>query len=273
MTTGTKHDVPITAKHPIVGIVRNKSGWGVCVKRSNYDEVYTALHPGKTVPAEFVAKRTWRATPIPVGVTQDAVTEWASNLGWAVKVSKFLGANTAILLSKEPPPVGILAINGNPILITELRNRRSAARTVVAGTISRTPTPQVNQGQDVLQVHDPCAKASASGAVNQTATRAPAVPQGPVEQQLKQHEAELNSLQELSNKQDKMQTDVITHAAQIKDEVLQFVQKTAAKQEQKTQCCFLELKQLLVSHTQDRKDGTRPAKKSKADTNMDEDIL
>lgn len=114
-----------------------------------------------------------------------------------------------------------------------------------------------------MQVHDPWAKSSTAGAPKPPPVRATTIPPGPVEQQLKQHEVKIHelrrSLQDLSNKQDKMQVDVMSHTAQVKDGVLQFVKRTAVEQEQKTQCCFLELKQLLVD-TQDRNDDKRPAK-------------
>ena len=182
--------VPLVTSQPIHGIIRNKSGWGVRVKREDFAKIYQVLHPGQEVPVELEINHTWRIAPIPIRVKAEAL----GAVGWSIRITKFLGSNVAIAVSKEKPPDAVLAINQHPILITELPGRKPATRTVVARSqpASRTQRPPVDQ--DILQIHDPWARSTTKPASTPQSARVPTITQGPIEQQLKQHESELSAL-------------------------------------------------------------------------------
>ena len=183
-TAESKHElVPLVASHPIHGIIRNKSGWGTRVKRENFAAIYELLHPGQDAPTELEINHTWRIAPIPIGVRSDALVEWAEQLKWSIRITKFLGSNVAIAVSKDKPPEGVLAINHQPVLITELPGRKPVTRSVVARSQPNNRVPRVSADQDILQIHDPWARTTSVPPTTVPASnaRVPAITQGPIE--------------------------------------------------------------------------------------------
>ena len=121
------------------------------------------------------------------------------------------GPRTAILLSTTTPPEGILSINGTPILLRALDTKKRTAGSLIAGPPQQKRTPE-NNDVDFLQTNDPWAKSSAPSTSSDTRPPLPrrrqeqSVQNGPVEQQLKEHESEIlslkKSIQQLTEAQD-----------------------------------------------------------------------
>ena len=108
----------------------------------------------------------------------------------------------------------VLAINQHPILIT-VGNPPLGLWWLVANL------PAV-----------PRARSTTKPASTPQSARVPTITQGPIEQQLKQHESELSalrlSLQNLESKQDTLANQTFKEMAMVKTELKEFVKETAS---------------------------------------------
>ena len=275
---GSKQDLLVrSASVQSHGVIRNKTGYGLRVSRDSYESVFKGLRPGDDIPEEFDAQHKWKIESLPFGTTSEGLKDWAVSIGWAIRPLKFLGPRTAILLSTTTPPEGILSINGTPILLRALDTKKRTAGSLIAGPPQQKRTPE-NHDVDLLQTNDPWAKSSAPSTSSDTRPPLPrrrqeqSVQNGPVEQQLKEHESEIvslkKSIQQLTEAQDTFASNTGAMFDGIRNDVTTFVQQALTQQETRTQSRFDEIKEMLqcAMLAKSTPSPVRAVKKSKQDT-------
>ena len=276
---GSKQDLLVrSASVQSHGVVRNKSGVGLRVNRETFESAFKGLRPGDEIPEEFDVQYKWKIESLPFETTSEGLRDWAVSIGWPIKPLKFLGPRAAVLASTSTPPEGILSINGTPILLRALDDKKRSTGSLVAGPPQRKP-PDANH-EDLLQTNDPWAKAAAPSS---SSDNRPPLPRrrpeqngcqsGPVEQQLKEHESEITnlkkSIQQLTESHETFACKTGAMFDGIRTDVTSFVQQALTQQETRTQSRFDEIKEMLQAAMLAKSVASpvRAVKKSKQEAN------
>ena len=175
------------------GLVKSKTGLGIRVLADEYVKRYEALHPGKSAPAHVPVRFRYRLEQIPQGIQTTGLQSWATSLNWAIKIQKWNGPRTAIIGAEHPPPPGVLAINGEPVILHELHfTRKEPERTP---QIPQMVSKDAAIATDILQTNDPWRKSDSVDTRPPLPRRPQPTPSaGPFEAKLKEQENEIVSM-------------------------------------------------------------------------------
>ncbi|CAE7245371.1 unnamed protein product [Symbiodinium necroappetens] len=124
------------------GLVRGKSRFGIRVPTSSFARLFQQLRPGDAVPESFDVKALFKVGPIPPGATADTVLQWARKLHWQIRVIKTLGPSFWLVGSPGAPPSETLTFNQQPVLVSPVKGREVHQAVVQAGG----PLPSRRQG-------------------------------------------------------------------------------------------------------------------------------
>ena len=200
------------------GIIRNRDKFGVRVRDTHYDKLFTTLQPGKEVPKRVPISMLHRAGPFPVQAGAADICSWAAKFQWQVRVMKSLGAAHWLIGSSTDPPCDCMSFNGHTILFTPVKGRDRQQPTVQSGILARpsvaAPSANVDQDEDPWIHNDPWRSYRKAGAPATAAPRvsAPAptqVPQalaGPTETRFQEQDSRIGAI-EASIKELRQQAD------------------------------------------------------------------
>ncbi|CAE7786699.1 unnamed protein product [Symbiodinium microadriaticum] len=129
------------------GLVRGKSRYGLRVGTHAFQYLFKQLRPGEPVPATIDTKLLFKVGPLPPAAPSEALTEWACQLPWQIRVLKSLGPRFWLVGAPMPPPTYTARFNDTAVLITEVKNRDMQAPIVQAGgSVPRPPQKDTRDG-------------------------------------------------------------------------------------------------------------------------------
>ena len=190
-----------------LGVVRNKSRFGIRVHEKHYNRVYAALMPGKQVPTKMVVTLLFRAGPFPLQAGPEDIVSWAEKCKWTIKVMKSLGAAHWLLGANQAPPAHCVAFNGHAVLLSPIKGREQQRPTLQSGHVQKVPTSTVAQlspkDEDPWLHNDPWKAyrkpqtASTLGSRSMPAASAAAVRslEGPTEARFKEHDMRMGAIE------------------------------------------------------------------------------
>eukprot|EP00438_Fugacium_kawagutii_P033968 Skav229533 [mRNA] locus=scaffold451:267843:272915:+ [translate_table: standard] len=109
------------------GIVRVKSKYALRVRTPVLNQIAKEIKFTIADTDQVQIQHLYKVQPVPVGVTQEQVTEWAANLGWKVRVVKKLGRDAFLLGTDTAPPHPHLSLNGTVVLIKQVTSQKASA--------------------------------------------------------------------------------------------------------------------------------------------------
>ena len=249
------------------GLVRSKTGLGIRVLAEEYVKRYEDLHPGKSAPAHVPVRFRYRLEQIPQGIQTTGLQSWATSLNWAIKIQKWNGPRTAIIGAEHPPPPGVLAINGEPVILHELHFTRKETERVsqMLQPVSKEATPAT----DILQTNDPWRKSDSVDTRPPLPRRPQPTPSaGPFEAKLKEQENEISSMKKSIAAMSQSHTQFagrceteFTRLQTGQDNMRKELNLSLETVMAKSQSSFEELKMLLQANMSHQ--HHRPAKKAK----------
>eukprot|EP00438_Fugacium_kawagutii_P014190 Skav207956 [mRNA] locus=scaffold108:449724:453764:+ [translate_table: standard] len=135
------------------GLARTHAKFALRVKAASLEAVAAEVKPSQKAPA-FPVVHLFKAQPFPAELVQDQVIEWASQLGWRIKVLKRLGQHAYLLGAATKPPHDHMSLNGNLILIKEVHNgkKESKPTAFIAGPkpIAKSKSDHAASSQSML---------------------------------------------------------------------------------------------------------------------------
>ena len=158
------------------GLVRGKSRYGLRVGTHAFQSLFKQLRPGEPVPATIDTKLLFKVGPLPPAAPSEALTEWACQLPWQIKVLKSLGPRFWLVGAPMPPPTYTARFNDTAVLITEVKNRDAQAPIVQAGgSVPRPPQKESRDGPKPSDA-DPWLESDPWSAYRASQTPAPSAP-------------------------------------------------------------------------------------------------
>lgn len=102
------------------GIARVKNKYALRVRASMLAQVSKEVKPAGSSNGHLQILHLYKIQPIPLGIKQEQLVEWAGNLKWNVRVVKKLGKDAYLLGTNEKPPQPHMSLNGTVVLIKQV---------------------------------------------------------------------------------------------------------------------------------------------------------
>lgn len=116
------------------GLARSKNKFALRVRASVVSQVAAEVKAGNSMSGHIQVLFLFKVQPIPLGLRQDQIVEWASKLAWPVRIIKKLGKDAFLLGSNQQPPHQHLQLNGTVVLIKQVSQKAPAQNSaLVAG--------------------------------------------------------------------------------------------------------------------------------------------
>ena len=147
---------------------------------------WAKVKPGTDAPKFFDITERWLLQGGPPAIGPSEITPWIEAIKWNAKVLRRVRKGW-LVGSAQPPPGGMLSINGVPVLLSKLDETPRSSNCVVAGSWKPVEDLSGNQpGVDPLQVADPWARSLATKSSG-AAPAASSCAEGPVAKTLRLH--------------------------------------------------------------------------------------
>lgn len=181
------------------GLIRGKRSYGLRYTQDGFKMAWTNLHPGEEVPEQLGGAHTFKLEPLPFGVTQQSLHEWALLYKWKIRAIKALGPRTWLITSADQPPEQLLQFNGHPLIARYIPPKTQApAQSIIAGPRPRkgsgkgkqTSTPEGTLSQDPWATY-----LARNSQGSHPATQPPRSNEGPIEAKFKQQDAKIQQLE------------------------------------------------------------------------------
>jgi site-specific DNA-cytosine methylase len=184
------------------GLIRGKKSYGLRYTLDGFNKAWASLHPGEPAPDQRGGEHTFRLEPLPFGVTQQSIHEWAALYSWKIRAVKAVGPKAWLISSASHPPDQLLQFNCHPVIARFIAPKmQTPSQPVVAGPRPRKgagkgkpsfPSPDNNNP-------DPWASYTAQKAQGpngaQSAVPPPRTTEGPIEAKFKQQESRIQELE------------------------------------------------------------------------------
>ena len=182
------------------GLVRNKTSYGIRVRKAHYEEAWQILKPSVPLPTSIADKDIYKVSPLPYGCSPISLTQWLQHIDWDAKPVRPVGPQSWLIAASNPPPLQFHTFNGQPTLIRQLPPRGNKPQPVVVAG-ARLDSRPVNQSSSQQLTGDPWANAWANykpttSSVN-NGTSAPKTPEigiGSVQQHLQSQDDKIQKM-------------------------------------------------------------------------------
>ena len=139
----------------VAGLVKNRKGYGLRVKREAFEMLWKIVHPGQSLPIEHHSLYTYRVQPFPAGTGKEEVAQWGAQQDWEIHPIKTAGAKQWIVGTQTRPPP-LLLWNGKPLIAHEIQKKSANPPVIVAGPNHghRKPRQQDEKSNDSYRRSD-----------------------------------------------------------------------------------------------------------------------
>eukprot|EP00438_Fugacium_kawagutii_P015123 Skav226484 [mRNA] locus=scaffold744:14189:19270:+ [translate_table: standard] len=117
------------------GIARVKGKYALRVRAEIVTQVAKEIKCSDLAKDQLQIRQLYKIQPVPIGIKQEQLVEWARDLHWKIRIIKKLGKDAYLLGTDAPPPHPHLSLNGTVILIKQVSSHRDSknASALVAG--------------------------------------------------------------------------------------------------------------------------------------------
>ena len=142
----------------VAGLVKNRKGFGLRVRREAFDSLWKLVNPGQALPEEHDDTFLYRVQPFPNGTSKEDLTNWGQQQDWSIHPIKTAGAKQWIVGAKTHPPP-LLLWNGKPVIAHQIQKKQHKPPVIVAGPnhghFRPTHTPAIEKSTDKPNIAAP----------------------------------------------------------------------------------------------------------------------
>eukprot|EP00438_Fugacium_kawagutii_P009518 Skav209791 [mRNA] locus=scaffold1201:13767:18878:- [translate_table: standard] len=135
------------------GIARVKGKYALRVRACVLTQIAKEIKCDNLAKDNLQIRQLFKIQPVPVGITQEQLVQWAAELQWKVRVLKKLGRDAYLLGTDAAPPHPHLSLNGTVVLLKQVNPRREnqSSSALVAGPrqnpVRETKEPSMMQSE------------------------------------------------------------------------------------------------------------------------------
>lgn len=119
------------------GLVFNNKNYGVRMMAGDVDAAHKVLNPGKPTSPHVPIKHTYKMSPLPKGITVQALENWSNEMKWSFKPLRRINDHCWLVGAPQPANEPFLSLQGRPVLLEETKQVRNPQKNpIVAGTLA-----------------------------------------------------------------------------------------------------------------------------------------
>eukprot|EP00438_Fugacium_kawagutii_P019201 Skav226198 [mRNA] locus=scaffold2208:100808:104068:- [translate_table: standard] len=120
------------------GLVFNGKNYGIRMLAIDAEAAHKLINPSRPVQPHMTIKYTYRLSPLPRGITTQALETWSKELKWPFRPLKRVNDVTWIIGSDTQADQLFLSLQGRPVLLEPTVQAKSQQRNaIVAGTLDQ----------------------------------------------------------------------------------------------------------------------------------------
>eukprot|EP00438_Fugacium_kawagutii_P002016 Skav204963 [mRNA] locus=scaffold3912:113355:118505:- [translate_table: standard] len=107
------------------GVVRVKGKYALRVRATILSQIAKEVKCSVDTTDQLQIQHLYKLQPVPIGIKQEQLVDWALSFGWKIRVVKKLGKDAYLLGTDASPPHPHLSLNGTVVLIKQVTSQRS----------------------------------------------------------------------------------------------------------------------------------------------------
>eukprot|EP00438_Fugacium_kawagutii_P027555 Skav207074 [mRNA] locus=scaffold1909:297835:302331:+ [translate_table: standard] len=244
------------------GLAKSGPRFAIRVPKAVFTASWKQIFPDTEPPEDITTEFLYKLEGLPFGVTAQALSQWATHLGWKVKPIRALGPKGWLVGCPKHPDSMQLAFNGMPLLLRLVTPRQvQQLDPILAGPRPSMKTQPKGSNNSVPLIGDPWARYEGPKPQSIPSSNPGSGSAGPVEQRMQLQDDRLSKIEEvlaqdraqvkelqadLQKKDQEMRTHVDQRLVELRNEIDTGFSRAIQQQAKNFDSSMQELKQLLI---------------------------